>query len=219
MQNRLKNPDIRGGAPERPYSWRRESYSPEVNNLFERYTKGDKNVELVSMNDGKSVEINPDDEEKVIFTHGLGGCYATLVYTENENGTRNGVLTHYAPTQISRNMTRLRELISQHSNMKEAMVKQTVIIMGTGEWIQNPETKRWKFEPSSDGKQQTDAITIAIKAELGGNVEVKFEPYETIRLFGDQDYDILIAKIPPKDEGDAQFKTKYGFKKFGSEEK
>jgi hypothetical protein len=219
MQNRQNNPDIGGGTLERPYSWRRECYSPGVNNFFERYIEGDKNVELVSMNDGKSAEVTPDGEEKVIFTHGLGGCDATLVYTEHENGIRNGVLTHYGPTQISNNMARLRELISQNPNIKEATVKLSVIVMGSGEWIQDPDTKRWKLEPRRDSKQQTDAIIKVIQAELGKNVEVKFEPYSGHRRIGAVDQGVLIVKIPPKDKGDAQFKTEHGFKKFGNEEK
>ncbi|MDP2585966.1 MAG: hypothetical protein Q8P29_03740 [Candidatus Levybacteria bacterium] len=219
MENQLENPDFSKRTPERQFTWTREQSSPEVNRLFERYAEGDPNVELVFMNDGKSIQVGPDGEEKTIITIGLGGCYGTLVFTEHEDGRRNGVLTHYDPTQISVNMSRLRELLGQDVVMKEAKTKQTVIVMGTGEWVQDPETKKWKLEPSPESKKQVDGIILAIQAELGKDVEVKFEPYSRLQKIAQKDQGTMVVTIPPKGKGDARFKTWFSAGKLGSEEK
>lgn len=59
--------------------------SPELQKLLERTEANDPNVEQVSMNQGSSVEVSPDDEqEKIIWTYGLGGCFCTLVFSEDE---------------------------------------------------------------------------------------------------------------------------------------
>ena len=77
-----------------------EKFSPEVNYLWDRVEAGDRNVEQVDMSQGKALEVSPADDEKIIWTYGLGGCYACLVFTEHPDGTRNAVLTHYPETEI-----------------------------------------------------------------------------------------------------------------------
>ena len=84
------------------------------------------------MSDGKSVEIAPTDkEEGVIWTFGLGGCSCSVVFTEQEDGTRNCVLTHYPPTELSVNMAKLGDLISSEK-MTTAKTKKAVLVAPTG---------------------------------------------------------------------------------------
>ena len=126
--------------------FQRKQFSPEVNALWDKVEAGDPNVEQVAMSQGKAVEVSATDPEKIIWTYGLVGCYGCLVYTENPNGTRNAVLTHYPPTEISQDLAKLRELIGQSVKMKEATTKQTVLVMANGEWVQDPATKKVLLE-------------------------------------------------------------------------
>lgn len=159
---------------------RQEENSPALQKLWERVETNDLNIEQVHMGNGKSIEVAPTDEaEKVIWTFGLGGCYCSVVLTENEDGTRSCVLTHYPPTELSVNMARLGDLIGASEKMKTAQTKKVVLVL-PGELIQNPETK--KYEMKTKNQQAVDMLTIAIQAKLGTDVEIKLEPYsEMIR--------------------------------------
>ena len=44
-----------------------------------------------------------------LHTSGLGGCIATLLYFENQ-GKREGIMTHYPPLNIDENIAKLKEL-------------------------------------------------------------------------------------------------------------
>ena len=70
-----------------------ERFSPEVISLWDKVEAGDPNVEQVEMSQGKAIEVSPEDNEKIIWTFGLAGCYACLLFTEHPDGTRNAVLT------------------------------------------------------------------------------------------------------------------------------
>jgi hypothetical protein len=217
MKENFGTPDlIRGGDKiKRPYSWNRNGYSPYVNNIFERYTEGDPNVELIGMNNGKSIEVSLDDKEKIIFTHGLTGCYATVVFTEGKDGKRNCVLTHYASDSVLRNMDKVKELINQNIAMKEADKKQEVIIIGVGEWIKDLGTEKWKFEPNQKAKEAAGYINKTIRATLGRDVEMKLDCYSDSYKSGAKNQDILIVRIPSKNKGVATYENSCNIKKLG----
>jgi len=175
---------------------RQEIMTPELRELFERTEANDPSIEQVSMNQGSSIEALPNDEqEKIIWTYGLGGCFGTLVFSEDENGRKSAVLTHFDPLSISANMNELRKLIRSNPSMKEPKYKQSILVLGALEYKQNPETKQW--ETSMD-KQKTDMLIIAIKAELGQDVDVKLEPYSATNDTKTKDQGSLIVRIPPK---------------------
>lgn len=48
-----------------------------------------------------------------LYTSGLGGCIATLLYFECQ-GRKEGIMTHYPPLNIDENIQRLRELRDTH---------------------------------------------------------------------------------------------------------
>jgi len=185
--------------------FQRKQFSPEVNTLWDKVEAGDPNVEQVAMSQGKAIEISPTDQEKIIWTYGLGGCYGCLVFTEHEDGTRNAVLTHYPPTEISQDLAKLRELIGNNLKMKEASTKQTVLVMAAGEWVQDPETKKGSYKVKD--QQTADLLALAVQAELGAGVDVKFEPYSESQRDDQKDQGILLVYIPPSGEGEARYKT------------
>ena len=153
---------------------RQEEKTPAVIQLWERVEANDLNVEQVEMGNGKSIEVTSTEEEKVIWTFGLRGCYGSVVFTENEDGTRNCVLTHYPPTELSQNMVKLGDLIGISEKMKTAKIKKVILALPS-EWVQNPETK--KYEMKTKNQQAVNALTIAIQAELGADIEIKLELY------------------------------------------
>lgn len=183
---------------------RQKTMTPELQELWERTDAKDPNVKQVSMNQGDSVEVLPDDEqEKVIWTYGLGGCFGTLVFSEDENGRKTAVMTHFDPTSISTNMNELRRLIKNNPAMKTSKYKQSILVLGAQDYEQNPETKKW--EQKIRYQQKAAMLIIAIQAELGQDVEVKLEPYSEGRDLMAKDQGTLIVRIPPK--GQATYKT------------
>ena len=193
---------------------RQEKNSPDIQKLWERVEGNDPNVAQVDMSNGKAVEISPTEAEKVIWTFGLGGCYGSVVFTEHEDGTRNCVLTHYPPTELSVNMAKLGDLINTSEKMKAAKTKKAVLAL-PGEWIQNPETK--KYEMRTKNQQAVDALTIVIQAKLGTDVEIKLEPYSEMISAGEKDQGTLVVYIPPSGKGDVRYQTWYGAGKLTEE--
>lgn len=196
--------------------FQRKQFSPEVNALWDKVEAGDPNVEQVAMSQGKAIEISATDPEKIIWTYGLGGCYGCLVYTEHPDGTRNAVLTHYPPTEISQDLSKLRELIGQNVKMREATTKQTVLVMAAGEWVQDPGTKNGSFRVRS--QQTADLLALAVQAELGAGVDVKLEPYSETQMADAKDQGTLLVHIPPSGKGEARYKTWFSGGALGKQE-
>ena len=212
----MKNGPENSGSPFSLEEWREKKFNPEVIKLFERQEQGDPNVETVGMDDGRIIEVMADDkDEKILWTYGLGGCYGTLVFTEGKDGRRNAALTHYDATRISENMAKIRELLGSSEAMKGAATKQMVVVMGSGEWVQDPKTKRYKLKPAPDSQKDIDAIILAIQTELGEDIQVHFEPYDTNALSGEKDRGVMIVTIPPHDKGDARYRTWFSGGKLG----
>jgi len=191
---------------------RQEKNSPELQDLWKRVEANDLNVEQVSMNQGKSVEVLPTDkDEKVIWTYGLLGCLGALVFSEEENGKKTAILTHYDPLSISRNVDDLKNLISLNSSIKKAKYKQTVLVLAAGDYKQNQETGQ--YENVVQDQQKADMLVMAVKKELGDDVEIKIEPYSTLRSFNKKDEGVLMVRVPPN--GQATYKTWFSQGKLG----
>ncbi|MGB9613503.1 MAG: hypothetical protein ACPL4K_04950 [Candidatus Margulisiibacteriota bacterium] len=192
---------------------RQETMTPELQELLERIEANDPNVVQVSMNQGGSVEVSPDDEqEKIIWTCGLGGCFGTLVFCEDENGCKTAVLTHFDPLNISANIAELRRLIRSNPMMRGSRYKQ-LIILGKQGYEQNPETKQWELRITDRDQQKVDMLIAAVHAELGQDIKVKLEPYSGLLDPKTKDQGSLIVRIPPK--GQATYRTWFSQGKLG----
>lgn len=184
---------------------RAKNMSPFVKSLWERAEASDPNIEQVDMNTGKSIEVSSsDDKEKTIWTFGLGGCNCVVVFTEQEDGSRDCVLTHYDPTQLSVNMGKLSELISRSEKMRTA--KSRMAVLATPGTLQiDPVTK--KYVMKAHDQHAVDMLSLTIRAELGENVVIKLEPYSENQSYGTKDQGTLSVRIPPSGKGDAQYQT------------
>jgi len=167
------------------------------------------------MSQGKAIKVSPEDDEKIIWTHGLGGCYACLIFTEHTDGTRNAILTHYPETEIHQNLEQLRELIDQSEKMKEASIKQ-VVLMVPGEWVKDPITNEYSFRVQD--QQTADLLALAVKAKLGSEVEVKLVPYSVSQMEGKKDEGIFLVYIPPKGKGVVRYRTWFSGGTLGTQE-
>lgn len=196
--------------------FQRKQFSPEVNALWDKVEAGDPNVEQVAMSQGKAIEVSEADPEKVIWTYGLGGCYGCLVYTEHPDGIRNAVLTHYPPTEISQDLSKLRELIGQSVKMREATTKQTVLVMAAGERVEDPATKRGSLRVRD--QQTADLLTLAVQTELGAGIDVKLELYSESQMADEKDQGTLLVYIPPSGKGEARYKTWFSGGALGKQE-
>lgn len=116
--------------------------------LIQAAQKGSKEITMVNMNEGKAVEIFPN-QVKNVFTYGLCGCNGTLVLMKSKNGNPLVVLTHFDPLSSSRNISRLKDLIRERSSIIDPNVKPQVFFSVPGgldlvgkDWvhtIKNPE--------------------------------------------------------------------------------
>ena len=167
------------------------------------------------MSQGKALEVYPGDDEKIIWAYGLGGCYACLVFTEHSDGTRNAVLTHYPETEIPQNLAKLRELIGQSGKMKEALIKQVVLIM-SGKWAQDAITREDSFRVKD--QQIADLLASAVQDELGSEVEVRLEPYSVSQMEGKKDEGIFLVYVPPKGKGVVRYRTWFSGGTLGTQE-
>ena len=182
---------------------RQESMSYELQKLWERTEANDPNVVQVSMNNGKLVKVLLNDEqEKVIWTYGLGGCFGSLVFSEDENKCKIVILTHFDPLSIYANISELERLIKSNISMKTSKCKQYILFL-EGQYEQNLQTKQWKIENLY--QQKADMLINTIQIELGQDVEIKIEPYSTLRDITTKDQGSLIVRIPPK--GQATYRT------------
>ncbi|KKT34732.1 MAG: hypothetical protein UW24_C0022G0003 [Parcubacteria group bacterium GW2011_GWA2_44_12] len=196
--------------------FQREQFSPEVNALWDRVEAGDPNVVQVTMSQGKAIEVSVAGQEKIIWTYGLGGCYGCLVFTEHLDGTRNAVLTHYPPTEISQDLAKLRELIGKSHKMKEASTKQTVLVMAAGEWVQDPITKKSSFGVRD--QQTADLLALAVQTELGAGVDIKLEPYSENQTDDMKDQGTLLVHIPASGKGEARYRSWFSGGTLGKQE-
>ncbi len=180
---------------------RQEKMTSELQNLWERTESNDSNVVQVSMNDGKYIKVlSSDKQEKVIWTHSLCGCNASLVFSEDEYNTKIVILTHFMSTMTLINITKLKELIRSNSSMKTSKYKQFILFLQE-EFEQNIQTKKWE----SKSKYDVSEFISMIKEELGQNVEIKIEPYSTLCNDMEKDVGTLIVRVPPK--GKSTYKT------------
>lgn len=185
---------------------RQEKNTPAVQKLWERVEANDPNVEQVAMGNAKSVEVTPDGEEKVLWTFGLGGCYCAVVFTEQEDGTRDCVLTHYPSTELSTNLRRLDYLLGNSEKIQTAMTKKVVLAL-PGEWVQDPETE--KYEMVTQNLQDLQTLTSVIQGKLGTDVDIKSEPYSENISFEQKNQGTLIVYVPPAGKGDVRYQTWY----------
>lgn len=188
--------------------------SKEVVALWDRVEAGDPNVEQVTMGEGKAIEVSPTDQEKIIWTYGLSGCYGCLVFTESPDGTRNAIFTHYPPTNVYDNLHALRRLIDENAKMREAAIKQVVLFM-PGEWVKDPETGKYLFVVRN--KEDADLLTLSLQTELG-DIDVKAELYSTVIEIGKKDQGIVVVYIPPPEKGKAHYRTWFSGGMLGKEE-
>jgi hypothetical protein len=167
------------------------------------------------MSQGKAIEVSPEDNEKIIWTFGLAGCYACLVFTEHPDGTRNAVLTHYPPTEIPQNLTTLQELIGQSEKMKGASIKQIVLVV-PGEWVKDPITNKCSLRVKD--QQAANFLALAVQAKLGFEVEVRLEPYFVDQMEVKKDEGTFLVYVPPKGKGVVRYRTWFSHGTLGTQE-
>jgi len=125
----------------------------------------------VDMNDGKYIEDNGR-----LKTYGLSGCYATLIYTRNGD-KKQGILTHYPPTAISMNISKLRQLVEEHPEMKDADLKRAVILHEDD-----------SFSPKSIKQYNSQVLSMlecGIKVALGNDIEIEKRKYHGPQTAGE----------------------------------
>ncbi|MFA6494231.1 MAG: hypothetical protein WCT49_04235 [Candidatus Paceibacterota bacterium] len=177
-----------------------KQYSPEVNELFSRAKEHDPQVSLVEVNHGTRVRIPEDGDEQTVWTYGLGKCNATLTLSEMDDGSREGVLTHFFPDKIQEHAGELSELLSKID--KNNIKKTKTIILSLGK--KNGDENALQIEKP----ELAEMLAAVVRSEIpDGEIEVIPYPEFHNRLSGAKDQGVLIAKIPAKANGEATFQT------------
>lgn len=95
-------------------------------------------------------------------------------------------------------------MISDNLKKKEALAKQTLLLMMPGKWVQDPNKIK------SRHKQEGDLLIDAVQEELGTEIDVRIEPYSQQFGFGKKEQGTLLVYIPSSGEGEAIYKTWFG---------
>lgn len=131
---------------------------PSKDNVFHR------TIGTVDPNDGKWSNERLD-------TYGLGGCYTILIYTRN-NEESNGILTHYDNASLKDNRRKLKQLLNEHPEMKDASMKKAVIL-----YPQVYDDEGWLTN-------DINFLECIIKEGLG-DINIEKKEYSTLRQLGD----------------------------------
>ena len=120
-QNRIEAENVRKYGTPNPSRKKRTDYALNLFAKGKETLRGiDGPPDFVEMFDGKHTS---GDE---LYTSGLAGCIATLLYFEGK-GTKEGILTHYPPLEIVNNIAKLREL--QKKNLGAEYQRQRGIVL------------------------------------------------------------------------------------------
>ncbi len=140
---------------------------------FLAHVLGD-NRTLVCMSEGKSIKLEPGENEQVIFTTGLCGCVAALLYVQNTNGTQQTILTHY-PRNMEHHGNKLHELLSEIDRTSIEDVR--LFVFG------NPLEEDWH---KYDGKEIVarykhikDSLQSIAQQRLQRTIPTQYVPYYT----------------------------------------
>lgn len=116
--------------------------------------------DTVELNDSKWGDVTAR-----LNNYGLAGCLSVLIYTSENGGNRQGILTHYDPLSILVHGRKLDELIALHSSMKEATKKEAVIFYP---------------ERAQDRQKDLDYLELVLKVGLGEDTNVQREEYSVM---------------------------------------
>lgn len=133
------------------------------NEEFERPS----NKTLVGLNKGASIEVAPNTADKKIYTFGVDGCTVTVVYSEYEDGTRKGTVTHFEPQFIHENI----EAIPSEER-PPTKVEATLFV----NYDEN-ET----FEPKEHVRAKLEGVKLLnerLQKIFGDSVKITLVPYE-----------------------------------------
>lgn len=184
----------------------KKRFSEEVISLFNRYKEKDLNVVYVDMNSvGGEVSVAQDDSEKVIFTSGLGGCYASLLYFEQPDGLRNAVLVHFDPAIPTEQLSAVVLLKRAESLGISGDSRTVLLIEAPGRWVKNAEGK-WVLSPLN--QEKTEGLRKNILEGLRdkvADVEIITEVYPMASEA--KDHGVLRVHIPSFSGGEASYKT------------
>ena len=149
----------------------------------------DANPNFVKVFDGKKIKISADSPEQTLFTAGLNGCTAVLIFVEEANGERTACLSHFPPFMIDRHKRKIEDLLTDES-LKDARKKRVVIL--------------------ADAKRENSLATLEthIKTFLGDDTEFELIPYQSKGRDPSQEgYGVFTVKIPSSKIGEASYST------------
>ena len=197
MANNLEKPNnIRESPP--------EDFSSVVQDLWRRSEAREPNVEWVSVNSGKFVEVSETDAETIMWTYGLCDCNTAALFMEREDGTRACALTYYPPNALLTSAGKLRALFPGGGKMETAKMKKAIFAL-PGVRTQNPETKQQEITVAD--KDAVKMLSLVAEQELGPDVDIIIAPYDEHPDRNVKDEGTLVIHIPPSGKGDAWYQT------------
>lgn len=158
---------------------------PEEEEL-ERFMSGKdaaSTIDIVPIYQGRNIEVNPQDEGRVIMTNQLHGCIAIVLSCETAEGKRLVQLTHFPDIAEEKQEEKVKELTTPE--MKDAMLKKAVLFF---------QKKR---------EQTSQEMKKFIESLLGEGVDVAMEPYESDTQ--NEESGVIIIEVPPQSKGAVQY--------------
>lgn len=153
---------------------------------------------------GGSISVSREDPEKVIFTNGLGGCYACALYFERPDSSRHAILTHFDPIiadQLSDIVIARRAKDLGHT--KES--KTVLLIEAPGNWVKNNEGE---WEMRAQNPERIEALRDNLLRGLG---DLEKPPKVIVEIYPvgseTKDHGVFRLHIPSATKGEPRYNT------------
>ena len=156
----------------------------------------------VDMNDGKMVKVSPNDpSEKIIWTGALKGCSSCAVFTENAEGARRAILTHFQPILKSVHVSMLGNLIAVGAG-QGSVIKKAVLTV-PGEYVLDADTGKYKMRAKDIAA--LDILINVLRSRLGTDVTFTVIPYSEVLSEDNGDQGTVVIYVPPSSGGNMRY--------------
>lgn len=175
----------------------------DISGLKERSERGDPNITRVEMNDCNSLNFSAlEDQEKIIWTPSLSGCFAVAIVVEREDGSGTILLSHYQPMRVDENLKKMKEKLP---GIDATIKTKRALVLVAEDYKREAKSSKWKLVSENKG---LETILDTIRGSLGNDTAIIIEPYTpTAHVGRERDRSLVVKKTP---KGGALYQTWYG---------
>lgn len=174
----------------------------DIKSLEEGKEQGDPNVKKIEMNNSNSLDFSAsENQDRIIWTPSLAGCFAIAIIVEYEDGSGTISLSHYQPIEIEKNLIIQKQ--TSAAPIKKIKTKKALIMVAE-KHEKDSESLKWK---RTINKDKVDTILDTIKSTFGTDTQILVEPYLSSAHVGrERDHSLVVKRTP---SGNILYQTWY----------